>query len=283
MTIAKTHLHIGLDRPMTVLHVTDTHMTLCDGRDDERKQNLAARRAKDFGSEHGEIEAMLEGQLAYAKERGALVVHTGDLMDFVSKANVDRAREILRRPDVFFVPGNHDYSQYVGEAWEDEAYRMNSYMQMGYGLGVDMFFSSRIVGGVNFVGIDDGYYRIAPWQLERLRMEVEKGLPVILCLHDPLFEQSLYDMMMSKPVLDCAYVVGCDEAHLLPYSEYRAYQQRPDEATLRAIDYIKGEKRIKALLTGHLHAGFECMLTDTLPQFVTGPGYRDMAREITID
>ena len=48
------------------------------------------------------------------------------------------------------------------------------------------------------------------------------------------------------------------------------------------ILYIRSEKRIKALVTGHLHISFESMLTDTLPQFVTGAGYKDMTREITI-
>ncbi len=76
--------------------------------------------------------------------------------------------------------------------------------------------------------------------------------------------------------------MGCDEAHLLPYSEFRAVQQRPDAPTLRMIEYIKNEPLIKAILTGHLHFSFESMLTPTLPQFVTGGGYEGVAREITL-
>ena len=72
---------------------------------------------------------------------------------------------------------------------------MNSYMQMGYGFGVPMFFNSRVVGGVNIVGIDNSYYRFADWQFWRLRREVAKGLPVVLAFHDPLFEPSLYAIL----------------------------------------------------------------------------------------
>jgi hypothetical protein len=156
-------------------------------------------------------------------------------------------------------------------------------MQMGYGIGVPMFFNPRTVGGVNVVGIDNSYYHFADWQIWRLRKEVEKGLPVILAFHDPLFEQSLYDYHFSVSSEDSTYLVGCDEAHLLRYSEFRAVQQRPDAPTLRMIDYIKSEPQIKAILTGHLHFSFESMLTPTLPQFVTGGAYEGIARELTIE
>ena len=278
----KTTIEIGLEKPVKLLHITDTHLVLCDERDNERKQNLAAKRKVAFGDEDGKIERYLAEQIAYGEANCDLIVHTGDLIDFVSKANVDRARALLKNDKIFFIAGNHEYSQYVGEAWEDAAYRMNSYMQMGYGLGAPMFFNARQVGGVNVVGIDNGYYLFEDWQLWRLKREVEKGLPVVLCFHDPLFEQSLYDHVMSAPGATSAGIVGCDEDHLLRFSEYRAVQQRPDEPTLRMIDYIKNEPRIIAVLTGHLHFSFESRLDGGKMQYITGGGYKGEAREVTI-
>ena len=278
MNLCKNTLHIGLERPVRLLHVTDTHLPFSDARDDARTQALSASRK----SWAPDAERYLQEQLAYARENCDLLVHTGDLIDFLSKSNVEYAREFVQEEHVFFIAGNHEYTHYLGEAWEDLAYRMTSYIQMGGGLGVPMFFNSRIVGGVNVVGIDNGYYHFADWQLWRLKREVAKGFPVILAFHDPLFEQSLYDYHMSLPGADCTYLVGCDEEHLLPYSEFRAVQQRPDDATLRMIDYICGEPAIKAILTGHLHFAFESMITPTLPQYVTGAGYRGDARELTI-
>ncbi|MBQ6066241.1 MAG: metallophosphoesterase [Clostridia bacterium] len=275
MELIKSTVKIGLEKPVKLLHVTDSHIALADERDDARKHELAKRLM------NPNKEIFLREHIAYAEENCDLLVHTGDLMDFVSHANADYARALLKNEHIFFIAGNHDYSQYVGEAWEDDAYRMNSYMQMG-GLGVPMFFNARVVGGVNIVGIDNSYYRFADWQLWRLKKEVEKGLPVVLAFHDPLFEQSLYDYHFSAvPHEPCTYLVGCDEEHLLPYSEFRAVQQRPDEPTLRFIDYVKNEPAVRAILTGHLHFSFESLLTPTLPQFVTG-GYDGVARELTI-
>ena len=276
MNLVKNTVKIGLEKPVKLLHVTDSHLCLADERDNERKHALAER----LGDSNKEI--YLNEQIEYSEKNCDLLVHTGDLMDFVSYANVDRAREIVSNEHIFFIAGNHDYSQYVGEAWEDNAYRMNSYMQMGYGLGVPMFFNSRTVGGVNIVGIDNSYYLFAEWQLYRLKKEAEKGLPIVLAFHDPLFEQSLYDYHFENVPGDCAYLVGCDEEHLLRYSEFRAVQQRPDEPTLRMIEYIKSEPLIKLILTGHLHFNYESNITDSLPQFVTGGGYDGEAREITL-
>ena len=278
MKLEKSTLEIGLERPVKLLHVTDTHLTLVDERDNERKHALA-KRLRD-----PDKEKYLCEQLEYARENCDLLVHTGDLMDFVSHANVEKAREVVSDEKVFFIAGNHDYSQYVGEAWEDKAYRMNSYMEIEHmgGLGVPMLFNSRVAGGVNIVGIDNSYYLFEDWQIVRLKKEVEKGLPVILAFHDPLFEQSLYDYHYEHSPEDCTYIVGCDEEHLLRYSEFRAYQQRPDEPTLRMIDYIKSEPMIKAILTGHLHFSFESRLTPTLTQYVTGGAYDGTCRELTI-
>ncbi len=276
MKLLKNTITVGLEKPVRLLHVTDTHITKVDERDDERKHALADRlftpEKEQFFYEH----------LAYAEEHCDLMVHTGDLVDFVSHANTDWAREVLQNDKIFFIAGNPEYSQYVGEAWEDNAYRMNSYMQMGYGLGVPMFFNARTVGGVNVVGIDNSYYLFEDWHLWRLKKEAEKGLPIILAFHDPLFEQSLYDYHMGLRGADCTYLVGCDEEHLLPYSEFRAVQQRPDAPTLRMIDYITHEPLIKAILTGHVHFNFESKVAGIVPQFVTGGAYEGYARELTI-
>ena len=276
MILKKSTLKIGLEHPVKILHITDTHLAFADDRDDERKHELSQRRFSQ------EAEKYLYEHIEYSKKNCDILVHTGDLIDFVSHANVEKARKILDDKYIFFIAGNHDYSQYVGEAWEDNAYRMNSYMQMGYGLGVPMFFNSRQIGGVNIVGIDNSYYQFEDWQIWRLKKEVQKGLPIILAFHDPLFEQSLYDFHNSEHPADCTYIVGCDEEHLLPYSEFRAVQQRPTEATIRMIDYIKSEPLIKAILTGHLHFDYESKLTPGLIQYVTGGGYEGTARELTV-
>lgn len=279
MELLKNTIQIGLEKPLKLLHVTDSHIALADELDNERKHKLLGRA---FSPDK---EKYLYEQIAYAKENCDVMVHTGDMFDFVSHANTVKAQEILADEHIFFIAGNHEYSQYVGEAWEDKAYRMNSYMEIERygGFGVPMLWNTRTVGGVNIVGIDNSYYLFEDWQLYRLKKEAKKGLPIILAFHTPLFEQSLYDYCFEKMSFEiCSYLAGVDESHLERYSEFRAYQQRPDAPTLRMIEYIRNEPLIKAIFAGHVHFNYESNITDSLPQFVTGGGYDGYAREITV-
>ena len=92
MNIEKTIIEIGLEKPLKVLHITDSHLPLCDERDDAYLQGLAAQRR----SEYEDFLAPLEEQIMYAMEHCDLLVHTGDLIDFLSKANLEFARKWLK-------------------------------------------------------------------------------------------------------------------------------------------------------------------------------------------
>ena len=276
MELIKNTITVGLEKPVRVLHVTDSHIGRADERDNERKRALARR----LGD--AKREEYLREHLAYAEEHCDLLVHTGDLIDFTSQANFDFAREILSMEKVFFAAGNHEFSQYVGEAYEDRAYKMNSFREMMPGLGAPLFFNARTVGGVNFVSVDDSYHQFEPWQITRLRKEIAKGLPIVLCLHAPLFEQSLYDYHIGRSGEGASsYLVGCDEDHL-PYDEWRAIEIRPRGVTAEAVDFIRSQPLIKAVLAGHVHFSFVSDLAPGMPQFVTAGGYDGHAREITI-
>ena len=112
-----TKLSLGAEKPFALLHISDTHLCLADDRDNERKNKLAESRKTVFG----DGEDALRWSVELSKELGTLLVHTGDLLDFVSEANIDAAKKFTDENDCFFVAGNHEFSLYVGEAWEDEA------------------------------------------------------------------------------------------------------------------------------------------------------------------
>lgn len=276
MELLKNTIAVGLEKPVRVLHVTDSHIARVDERDNERKHALAKRLGDQKREEY------LREHIAYAQDRCDLLVHTGDLIDFTSQANFDFARGILSMEKVFFAAGNHEFSQYVGEAYEDRAYKMNSFREMMPGLGAPLFFNARTVGGVNFVAIDDSYHQFEPWQMTRLKKEIEKGLPIVLCLHAPLFEQSLYDCHIGRSGEGTSsYLVGCDEDHL-PDDEWRAIEIRPRGITSEMVDFIKSQTQIKAVLAGHVHFSFLSDLAPGMPQFITGAEYEGIARELTI-
>ena len=271
MNIEKTTINIGLDKPLKVLHVSDTHLAFYDETDSERIRNHGSKRDSESAL------AALKEQIAYAEENCDLLIHTGDLIDFVTKRCVDTAREILRNEKIHFIAGNHEYWRCDGQM-EDMNYRIGGIIQMGGGLGTDLFFTSRIVGGVNFVGIDDGYHQVEDGQLKRLRMEVEKGLPIILFMHAPLYEKELYERSLEFWKGEICLTGSDANAH----PEVVGAEQEPTFVTKQFWEYVNSEKQIKAVLAGHLHFPFESRLPGGIMQYVAGRGGYGYAREITI-
>ena len=275
MAIMETKLHIGVEKPFTVLHMSDTHLTLADLRDGERKVTLAEKRVKHFP--HAEEMLTLADELA--AKHNAPILHTGDLIDFVSLANLERAKEFVDAHDLFMAAGNHEFSLYVGEAWEDAAYRNRSLAKVQACFRNDIRMSSRVIGGVNFVALDDGYYLFEEEQLDFLKAEVAKGLPIVLMMHNPLYEETYFDDVTfhrerlglkptEKPL--CAYLTGVPEALMGHYDDHRRRQQTPDEVTERTVAYIKSEPLIKALLAGHVHYSLVTKLREGASQIITG-------------
>lgn len=262
--IIKTEVKIGVDKPFRVLHMSDTHLALANENDDERKHELAKERP--FGYPEETMALASE----YSKREGLVILHTGDLIDFVSDANLKRANAFLLENDVFFAAGNHEYSRYVGEAFEDEEYRNQSLPLVQSYFTNDLRFAVREIEGVNFVAVDNSYYKIDRQQLDALKAVVKEGKPVVLLLHVPLYSEGFYDFMRSRSKKYPVYLMSVPHEKMAYYGEKDYGQEVSDALTDEAYEYIKGESAIKCLLVGHMHFSHEDRLTDRLTQYVTG-------------
>jgi len=276
MKFIDTTINVGAEKPFELLHISDIHLTYADERDDARKLELAADRSRYFP----DAEENLAAAVADAKRTGALMVSTGDLIDFVSYANIDAARKFTDENDCFFAAGNHEFSLYVGEAWEDAEYRSKSLALVQSAFKNDIRFASRVVNGVNLVAVDNGYYLFEREQLDALKAECAKGMPVILLMHVPLHADDLCEDMMKVRGEPCAYLMNCPEDIIATYSDHRARQQRADSVTREAYDYIVSQPMIKAIIAGHVHGRcYESKVTDTLTQYIVDVR---TARRITV-
>lgn len=270
LKIKKTTIEIGIEKPIKILHMTDSHIPFYCETDPENMIRQGEKRNQKRSVKN------LNRLIEYGEKNCELIVHTGDLIDYISKPCVEFAKEFLKRDRFLFVAGNHEYAKYDGKK-EDMAYRLQSMEEIG-GYPVNIFFNSHIEGGVNFVGIDDAYHQVEYEQLEMLKKEVEKGYPIILFMHAPMYEESLYRK---------SYIFWCGEICLLGsdtrrHPEVKGDIAEPSEATKAFYEYVTNEPMIKAVLAGHLHFSFESRLPDGKMQYVTSRGDRGNAREITI-
>ena len=282
MSIRQTRLEVGADRPFRALHLSDSHICLADEREDERKLALAQRRGDSFDAGvPGRAAAYLRQQLAYADAHGLPILYTGDFCDFVSAANLEAMRDQLFSRDCFMAAGNHEYSQYVGEALEDEAYKLQSYDRVQACCKNDLRFASREMNGVSFVAVDDVYYNFTANQLMRLEQEAARGKPVVLLMHTPIYTPELHDFMLHTLREPCGYLVGTPGEALAAYPPERRIQQTCDGPTRAFLDYVQHQPLIRAVLAGHVHYDFETRLPGGAMQLITGGGFRGCAREIT--
>ncbi len=223
----RVELHLGLEKPIKILHITDIHISFADDRDEEKWLEFAAHRREIFFKEGRRPERDPAGYLIeameYAKEFDCTVI-TGDLIDFNSYANYDAATEILAGKDYMFTPGSHEFCP---NNFERKAERWDEMQQLFRG---DMEFESRLVGGVNVITMDNSYYVWTQKQFDMLKAEVSRGYPILLFSHVPY---------------DCPFLTH-EQTGIVP-------PEGAKELTVEMNEYIKNQPLIKGIFTGHYH------------------------------
>ncbi len=285
LTYNRIDCGLGEGKKIKLLHTSDSHISHADSRDNERKNALAIRRFGEFGGNRNNYENELKISVDYSKDNCDLLVHTGDAIDFVSYENLDIVKNELGRCPHFFAVGNHEFSQYVGEAWEDDEYRAVSYDLVQSAYKDKLNCDSTVIGGVKLISLDNGYYYFRPEQYDFLRKELNCSLPCILMMHTPLHTRSFYDYLMADGKRECAYLCGTPSELTACYSDHRRRQQTTNELTTEVIEYIAsncgGDKPVRAILAGHLHFDHEDRFAG-ITQLVTGGGCAFTAREIEL-
>lgn len=280
LTIAETKLNIGAEKPFRIMHVTDAHVCRAYESEGEKLTSLAKRRAeRAFGGEDN-VESLFEEAVRYGRENADLIAYTGDIYDFLSQANFDYMEKAFAEKDYIYAAGNHDFCTAPGADREDKRFKTRQLRIVSPHIKNNLIFYSRVINGVNLVALDNSYYRFTFGQLDMLRAEAAKGLPMLLFFHNPLYSKAHADYIMEHG--SCAYLTAPPAELLAKYPPERAEQQRPDEATLRTVRYILREPKIKAVFAGHTHENYETALEGGLMQYTTGGTFRGEARIITV-
>ncbi len=274
LVLAYQHVHIGLEKPFSVLHISDTHFTAAYADEDAKKQKLHAVRSKTFG---GRQEEAIRDSLDWAKKNVDYVVHTGDLIDWQSRANFDLVKKYFGE-GMCGSMGNHEFSpsMWLEKDERSEAHKAKSRAKLSAAYPFDIELQSTVVNGVNFVTIDDVYGYVTARQVARFAEEVKKGLPIVLCMHVPFFTDEIWraheKFWMSVNRKYTSAVVP--EAR----GDYLA--QKTDVVTRDFIAYLKREPLLKAILAGHLHITVQDRFSPTVMQYVVGGNFMFHGQEV---
>lgn len=278
---------VGTSEPFRALHISDSHLCLVNDSDNERKHALAGTRSRLFPDSEVELKAALD----YFRNNDDLLIHTGDFYDFVSEANINAARDVFHNVDAVFASGNHDFSQYVGEAAENDEYKSQSISKLEAAVGCRVSFSSRIVNGVNFISLDNSYYRFTGEQFDFVRQEFSRKLPVVILCHVPLYTPIALERELVRTKGRCGYMAGVPSSITSTYETVagrpenerwkdRSVQQRADKTTLKMVGWLKRQSCLRAVLCGHMHYYFAEQFSPSAMQYIVGPCYSGCGYDI---
>ena len=278
MDILKSQLDLGLVQPIRILQVSDCHLSGCCEEDSEKAKAKSKKKTAEFLKETGGVtqEQRLKEALDLSAEYDALVF-TGDIADSPSRANLELLASMLEGRRYLYTFGNHDYYTYdsdCGNADDRERF-LDDFLRF---LPCDPTMDSLQVGGVNLVALDDSLAQFSALQLEFLKAEAAKGLPILLFLHLPVYSPTF--VPQAYEWWDSSMCVGTPADVLAAHGETDP-KMRAEAETLLMLDYIREEPLIKAIFASHLHFSDEANVLGK-PQFVNKPCYRGSAREILI-
>lgn len=267
-------VEIGLKNPFSVLHISDTHLTAAYP-DETQWLEFAEDRKRVFGGlqEHSLAEA-----LAWAKMSVDCVIHTGDLIDFQSKANLDLVKRYFGSVgELLCTAGNHEFHCLPKEAGvkPTEAYNETCRAALDGAFERDLRFAARTVNGVTFVALENVYGFFTEDQVRRFREVAAKGLPMVLCLHVPIYTDGIRRtwgrfLAMGSRFADAA----------VPAPEGDIRRQRDDPLTREFVAYLRKEPLLKAVLAGHLHLFAEDRFSPTAMEYVVGANYFPNGQEV---
>lgn len=276
LSISYATVNIGLEKPFSVLHVSDTHLTAAYPEENEKKQTLKEKRTRTFG---GRQEEALRDTIAWAKQNVDYIIHTGDLIDWQSEANFDLVKKYFGEGMTGSL-GNHEYStdMWLSEPKDtrDEKYKDNTREKLQSVYPFNTGIQSQVVNGVNFITLDDVYGYVIPAQVKAFKAEVKKGLPVVLCMHVPFYTEEIW--RVSRRFWKMPGMKYTDAAMPEPAGDYLAQLQ--DRTTREFIARLKKEPLLKAILCGHEHFTFEDRFSPTAMQYIVGPNFFFAGREI---
>ena len=254
LKVRREEIRIGLERPFSVLHVSDSHLMRIDSRDGDALYEFAKARSRN-GRELGEY--YLDEAVHNARLKKMKIVHTGDFMDFVSEANLEYASRRLCTDDFLAGVGNHEY--WVGaKHLETEEYKQQTIPKLRrFWTGIPA--STYLIKGINFFVFDNSFETVTREVVAAFERTVVEGRPIVMVCHVPLWSErcGLNDGVCGMPGL-----------------------KKDDEVSCSFVEMVRNECLVKAILAGHVHVFKKFDFSPTAVELVAGALFDGCCTEV---
>lgn len=284
LILSRVAVEVGVKSPFSVLHVSDTHLNFMDRLD--QSAEVSAMHFKRRWTRFPQAYNSMVSTLAYAERRGIPILHTGDLIDYGSNANYEiLRRHVAGRGDFHYAIGNHEYHYRSSEDLPND--RENARQRLARHMPNDVEFSSRVIGGVNFVAFDNADRNVTEGVARNVLSEFGRGLPVVLMCHVPIC-RSEEIVANKKAIVERCGALYTPESAVMPDDEavgprLPARDLSEDAKTPVTRDFVarlKREPLLKAVLCGHTHIRYHERFSPTAVMYVGGGNFEGYAREV---
>jgi len=201
------------------------------------------------------------------------------LIDWQSEANFDLVRKYFGQ-DIIGSVGNHEFSpdMWLGDVKEvkNEEYKDLTRARIQEVYPFNVRFCSQVVGGVNFITLDDVYGYVTQEQVDAFKTETAKGYPMVLCMHVPFYTEEIWRAT-------CRFWRQGGQKYIdatLPEPDGDYKRQLEDPVTQEFIRYLKGEPLLKAILAGHEHIIVQDRFSPTAMEYLVGGNFLFCGEEI---
>ena len=278
LKVEPLEIDLGLGKAFKAFHFSDTHLNFFDAVDfsavDRPKKDHFNNRWVRFPQAVQSFYASLD----YAKKRNLPLLHTGDLIDFSTDGNERFLGHNLGGLDLHYAIGNHEYQTRAPEHYDPEPEKPRKRMQKFF--KGDLSVSSRIIGGANFVALDNARQNVREETIAGVKAEFERPFPVVLMCHIPPFYTAKFLENSAQAKYRIARGLGQD-VRREDYKPGRNVWDSYDQKTRDFWTWVQAKPKLKAILCGHTHIAEIDGFSETAQMYVTGGNYEGHAYEIT--
>lgn len=273
MKIENTVIRLpGIKKEYRFLHIADVHVAYAGENESESDKLLAENETK-YWSRAGvtplEAWEMME---EYVKAQsggidGLLIA--GDCLNYYSAGNLEWLKKKIEAfpAAVLYTPGNHELMVY-GDGQPDISKNYREYYDAAMGCNAD--FQVRDYEDFLIIGINNAQKEITQEQLEKLKEQIARNVPIILLMHIPL---------QTKEVLDA---VEKRWGERNPYFLFEANEHASEFAREFSRIVRQPESNVAVILAGHIHAAHEGEFALGRAQYTAAPLHDKYIRKIKI-
>ena len=281
----------GLEKTTTALHITDSHISLADEKEKEfhsygRRMDNAYQSVPHYETknETTPVASFLELMKTAKNKNVDVIVLTGDIVNNPSKSSVRFVFESVQQTGIpsIYVAGNHDW-HYEGmegpastlrQTWID-----NSLLPL-YSNN-NPLYASNIIGGINFVTIDNSTYQVNDEQLVFYQKQAKQKWPIVLLMHIPIFHPKDADKDSVSTIGDPRWGWDIDKNYEVERRE-RWSKNGNLPSTVAFVECVKNSNNLAAILAGHTHRPRADTISETAVQYVAGKAADGQHRLVTL-